>query len=148
MSRNKAQNIVQTIYANELEGTRPSFKEGKEGAIAYYADFVDFVSRIAPADHKLKATHLLDVGCGSGWSSFAFVQAGYKATGVDLNMAIIEPPPTKGLTFLQASVTDLQFTDRSFDIVAAYQCIEHVPDPEAALKEMIRVCKPGGIICI
>ena len=149
MSKDEARIVLaQATYASELEGTRPTFEGNKYDALAYYEDFVGFVSRVAPAAREGAKTRLLDVGCGNGWSSFAFVQAGYRATGVDLNAAAFEPPATEGLALLEASATDLPFQDRSFDVVATYQCIEHVPDPDAALKEIVRVCEPGGIVCV
>ncbi|MEH2160649.1 MAG: class I SAM-dependent methyltransferase [Nostoc sp.] len=38
--------------------------------------------------------------------------------------------------------------DASFDVVASHQAIEHIPDPQKAIMEMIRVLKPGGNLCI
>lgn len=42
----------------------------------------------------------------------------------------------------------LPFEDGAFDAVASYQRLEHIPVPGAALLEMLRVCKPGGVVCI
>lgn len=41
---------------------------------------------------------------------------------------------------------DLPFDTNSFDVVHAHQVLQHVPDPIAALVEMRRVCRPGGIV--
>jgi SAM-dependent methyltransferase len=140
---------VQEMYARTPEGTRPAFQEDKSKALGYYRDFVDFVRSVASVDaFENRKPHILDVGCGCGWSSYAFALAGYRATGIDLNAAAFEPPATPDLTLQEASATDLPFADDTFDIVATYQCIEHVPDPEAALREMARVCRPGGFVCI
>ena len=49
---------------------------------------------------------------------------------------------------IQASVTELPFEDQSFDLVCAFDVIEHVADDSLALKEMVRVCKPGGHILV
>jgi SAM-dependent methyltransferase len=101
-----------------------------------------------PAAGEAERKSLLDVGCGCGWSSYSFAQAGYATTGVDLNPEAFEPPVTDNLILREGSAIALPFDDESFDIVASYQCLEHIPDPEAALKEMIRVCRRGGVICI
>lgn len=46
----------------------------------------------------------------------------------------------------QADVTSLPYEDRSFDIVMAAHVLEHLPDPQRALSEMVRVLKPGGMV--
>ncbi len=43
-------------------------------------------------------------------------------------------------------VHDLDLTDDSFDVVHAHQVLQHVSDPVLALREMVRVCRPGGIV--
>ncbi len=128
---NEVENAVQEMYATTPEGTRAAFHGEKDRAVAYYQDYIAFVRHVAPpALHPDGKPRLLDIGCG--WSSYAFVEAGYHATGIDLNAGAFEPPPTPELMLLEASATDLPFPDDSFDVVAAYQCIEHVPDPERA----------------
>jgi SAM-dependent methyltransferase len=147
MSESNIQDVVQEMYQNTHTGMRAKFEGDAERALSYYKDFITFVSTVSPVQ-KEEETHLLDVGCGCGWSSLGFVQTGYKTTGIDLNAEAFEPSSVEGLTLLEASALDLPFPNASFDVVASYQCIEHVPKPQTALKEMIRVCKSGGIICI
>ena len=45
-----------------------------------------------------------------------------------------------------ADLYALDFADDTFDIVHAHQVLQHVPDPVGALREMRRVCKPGGVV--
>jgi SAM-dependent methyltransferase len=59
-----------------------------------------------------------------------------------------EPPASERLRLLKASATSLPFKDQSFDIVAAYQVLEHISEPKQALAEMLRVLKPGGMLCV
>ena len=51
-----------------------------------------------------------------------------------------------GLTFEVADLFALPFADGSFDVVHAHQVLQHVADPVAALVEMRRVCRPGGLV--
>ena len=139
--------VVQKQYQSIPTGTRPEFAGDTEKAASYYKDFVTFVTTVSPVQ-KTEEVCLLDVGCGCGWSSFEFARSGYKTTGIDLNVKAFEPLQTEGLTLLESSALDLPFPNDSFDIVASYQCIEHIPQPQTALLEMVRVCKPGGVICI
>ncbi len=147
MSLITPQSTIQEIYQSDSTGTRASFSGDSSRAISYYKEFVDFISKVYPVQVS-KEVRLLDVGCGCGWSSFSLSQVGYVTTGIDLNADAFEPPHTKNLTFLKSSALHLPFAESSFDIVASYQCVEHLPDPDVALREMIRVCKKGGIICI
>ena len=52
-------------------------------------------------------------------------------------------PPS---TFEVGDLFDLRFDDGTFDVVHAHQVLQHVGDPVAALVEMRRVCRPGGIV--
>lgn len=107
-----------------------------------YRRYIEFVRTFAPTGR------ILDVGCGSGWSTYWFASKGYLATGVDLSSGAFEPPQIDHLRFVEGSATDLPFAPGTFEVVASYQCLEHVPDPRKALQEMIRVARPGGVVCI
>lgn len=49
---------------------------------------------------------------------------------------------------IQGSITELPFTNNSYDLVCAFDVIEHVEDDAKAVAEMMRVCKPGGYIAV
>jgi SAM-dependent methyltransferase len=134
----------QDLYRTQ-PGTRTQFGGAEAAATAYYDDFLSFVRAVAPAG---AATELLDVGCGCGWSSFRFAGAGYRTTGIDLNAAAFEPPATPNLTLREASALQLPFANAAFDVVVSYQCLEHLPETEAALFSLLRVLRPNGVIAI
>jgi SAM-dependent methyltransferase len=48
--------------------------------------------------------------------------------------------------FVVGDVLALDYPDGSFDVVHAHQVLQHVGDPVAALREMRRVCRPGGVV--
>lgn len=110
----------------------------------YYSNYINFVVNSTPR-HRGR---LLDVGCGNGWSSYLFAKCGYEVTGVELNPGAFEPPPLSNLTLQRSNAMELPFSDGSFDVVASYQMLEHIPHPKAALLEMLRVAKSGGTISI
>jgi SAM-dependent methyltransferase len=116
----------------------------EESARAYYAEYVQFVLRRVDRP----GGRLLDVGCGGGWSSYLFARLSFDVTGMDLNPASVEAPPAANLRFAQGDARALPFDDGAFDVVASYQALEHVPDPQAALGEMLRVLRPGGLVCV
>ncbi len=98
---------------------------------------------------------LLDVGCGPGTITVDFASrlgpAAVTATEVDeqtlaIAQAEAQRQGVEGITFGVADVHALPFDDDSFDIVHAHQVLQHVGDPVQALREMRRVCTPGGVI--
>ena len=50
------------------------------------------------------------------------------------------------IVFATSDVHALDFPDDTFDVVHAHQVLQHVADPVQALREMRRVCKPGGVV--
>ncbi|MFD7947064.1 methyltransferase domain-containing protein [Streptomyces sp. NPDC059744] len=98
---------------------------------------------------------VLDVGCGPGTitADLAALVAPGRVTAVDTTVEILdqaaEVAAERGLDnieFTTADVHELDFPDDSFDVVHAHQVLQHVGDPVQALREMRRVCRPGGIV--
>lgn len=98
---------------------------------------------------------VLDVGCGPGTitADLAELVAPGRVTAVDAAEDVLrqarETAVERGLDsvrFAVADVHDLDFPDDSFDVVHAHQVLQHVGDPVQALREMRRVCRPGGIV--
>ncbi len=52
------------------------------------------------------------------------------------------------MDIINASVTELPFVDESFDLVCAFDVVEHIADDHKAVSEMQRVCKKGGVLCV
>jgi len=97
---------------------------------------------------------LLDVGCGPGTLTVDLarhVEPG-RVIGIDSAGSIVDqatvdcPRDVTNVEFRAGNVYDLGFGDETFDIVHAHQVLQHVDDPVAALREMWRVCRPGGIV--
>ncbi|RPK55676.1 Demethylmenaquinone methyltransferase [Streptomyces sp. ADI96-02] len=98
---------------------------------------------------------VLDVGCGPGTitADLAALVAPGRVTAVDAAAGILEQARAvsagRGLDNVRFAVADvhaLDFPDDSFDVVHAHQVLQHVGDPVRALREMRRVCRPGGIV--
>jgi SAM-dependent methyltransferase len=102
--------------------------------------------------HLAPGLAVLDVGCGPGTitADLARLVAPGRVTAVDIaEAALDEARRTAGIDNVEFAVADvhaLDFPDGSFDVVHAHQVLQHVGDPVAALREMRRVCRPGGIV--
>jgi len=111
-----------------------------------FQEYVSFVGR-----YIQKGELILDVGCGSGLSSFMLRNKGCRTVGIDISPLAIRRAKKRGqvdLKYLVCDVLNLPFKDNQFDIVANYLFIEHLPDVDTALGEMVRVTKTGGKIII
>ncbi|MGW1071753.1 bifunctional 2-polyprenyl-6-hydroxyphenol methylase/3-demethylubiquinol 3-O-methyltransferase UbiG [Streptomyces sp. NPDC002537] len=101
-----------------------------------------------PAPRNEQAS-LLDVACGGGLFGPHLSGKGYRLVGVDLSAMSLREALRHGFDeVVQADITDLPFEDESFDVVTAGQCLEHVPDPFAVVKELCRVLRPGGTLVV
>lgn len=89
---------------------------------------------------------VLDVGCGTG-AVMRFLQArGYETQGVDMSTTALQYCRQKGLRVSYGLADAMQFPDASFDVVFALDVLEHLDDAGAAVREIKRVLKPGGLL--
>lgn len=105
--------------------------------------------------HLAPGLAVLDVGCGPGTITVDLAQrvAPGRVLGIDAASDAIDAAGAAareaGLANLEVRVDDvygLDLPDASFDVVHAHQVLQHLADPVAALREMRRVCTPGGVV--
>lgn len=126
--------------------------------------FFGFTMRNTADEERLKQRLLdvsagdavLDVACGPGNTTRSFVDrvgpAGL-AVGVDssatmLARAVADSPAEAPVGYVRADGADLPFGDGTFDAVSCYGALYLMDDPFGALREMLRVLKPGGRIAV
>jgi len=92
---------------------------------------------------------LLDTGSGTGFNLVALSRLG-SAVGVDLSPEAIRFCRERGVRAVRGSVLQLPFEDAAFDAVTSFDVIYHdwVPDDQAAVAEMARVLRPGGVLLV
>lgn len=102
--------------------------------------------RIAPGQR------VLDVACGTGVVTLTAAHAGAHAIGLDLTPELLEVARENArvaglaIEFHEGDVEDLPFPSESFDVVLSQYGHMFAPRAEVAVREMLRVLKPGGTI--
>ena len=103
-----------------------------------------------------RPVRLLDCGCGTGFFTRQYARLpGVTAVGLDMDETLLSAArglaEKEGLAveFVQGDITELPYPDGSFDVVVSDILLEIFPDKTAPVKELVRVCHPGGkVLCM
>jgi ubiquinone/menaquinone biosynthesis C-methylase UbiE len=99
--------------------------------------------------NKALGKSCLEVGCGTGKISGAIADLVGTLTVSDISEKLAREVGDRiSVSWMQQDACALSIPDNSFDVVISSECIEHVPDPVKALREMVRVLKPGGFLVV
>lgn len=131
---------------------RSTWMAGDFGQIAKmnqpWAD--EFVARL-----NLKpGMKVLDIGCGTGNQSMAAARTGASVTGVDIAPNLLAQARERAreenlaIDFQEGDAEQLAQGDGEFDVVLSMFGAMFAPRPELVASEMLRVCKPGGLIAM
>lgn len=93
--------------------------------------------------------NVLDVGCGRAYGTELMSSYASFITGLDYDQATVDDNTMRlkalnNIRFVRATIPPLPFEDNTFDVITAFQFIEHIADRKEFLKECLRVLKPGG----
>ena len=94
---------------------------------------------------------VVDLGCGSGWTSDFYAKAGHNVTGIDISKPAITAAigffKRDNLSFLCCDFDKMPFKDE-FDVAIFNDSLHHTDDEKETLKSVYKILKPGGIIII
>jgi SAM-dependent methyltransferase len=108
----------------------------------------EHLARYAFASRLSRNRRVLDAGCGAGYGAAELSYPANSVTAIDLSEDAVtyarDQYPRRNLNCLVASCTALPIADASFDLVVAFEVIEHLTDWRQLLAEAKRVLAPGG----
>jgi SAM-dependent methyltransferase len=139
------------MSAEEAEAFKVFEAEGWSAQAGTYGDLTGAItSRLA--ESLLDAAgvrsnwRVLDVATGPGYVAERAAARGARAVGIDLAEGMLELARERvgGVELLRADAEELPFDDASFDAVVGGFVINHLPHPERALAEAVRVLVSGG----
>ena len=109
-----------------------------------------------------RRTRFIDVGAGGGRHSFEALRRGAEVTAFDLDEVELksvadmfaameeagEVPPGGSGRVQPGNVLEMPYEDGHFDVVLASEILEHVPEDDAAIAELVRILAPGGTLAV
>jgi SAM-dependent methyltransferase len=110
----------------------------------------EHVARYAFAARLACEKRALDLGCGTGYGTAQLADTAAAAVGIDVAPEAIAYALSNysAARFLQCSAAAVPFPAASFDVVTAFEVIEHLPDWRALLVEARRVLRANGILIV
>jgi len=148
---------------NDLAGMKDRVKRGYEGEYSDHVNSYDELGfHLQDRSARIQLEHLsfdnmsvLDVGCGTGALGYVAVELGAKSVVCgDISYLMLDAVAAKDkdaevkLTNCQLDAGGLPFANDSFDSVISGMTFGTLPDQEFVVYEMIRVTKPGGLVCV
>jgi SAM-dependent methyltransferase len=95
------------------------------------------------------AASVLDAGCGSGRTLRELSDYGSEVVGIELDAEAAEVARSRGHGEVRVGrLEQLPYDDDRFDLVTCLDVVEHTPDDRVAMRELRRVCKPGGWLLV
>lgn len=108
----------------------------------------EHVARYHFARRLARGRRVLDLACGAGYGGATLAEAAAHVTGMDVSADAIayarEHYDAGNLTFLEGDATRVDLPDASFDLITAFELIEHLDDWRALLNEARRLLAHGG----
>jgi ubiquinone/menaquinone biosynthesis C-methylase UbiE len=112
----------------------------------------EHVARYAFASRFAEGKRVLDAGCGAGYGSAELAQSALQVTALDIAPDAVKYAgatyPIPNLHFLVSSCVATPLRPNSFELVVAFEVIEHVEDYRAFLNECARVVTPQGLFIV
>jgi SAM-dependent methyltransferase len=118
--------------------------ETEPGIVALHLKRYEFARSFA------ERRDVLDAGCGVGYGTAYLAERARRAVGIDLSADAVGYARRRyarhNVRYELGDLLSLPFADASFDVVCAFETVEHLPEPERFIAEAARVLRPAGVL--
>jgi SAM-dependent methyltransferase len=90
----------------------------------------------------------VEIGAAGGGNSLVLAEHGWQTLATEFNPAGVEIARERGLEAVQADARDLPLPDADFDLLVAFDVLEHIEEDDRVAGEIFRVLRPGGTALI
>lgn len=143
MEKQKHNEIIKAQFSKQAAGYT---------SVKAHAESLDTLIEMA---HVSQKDHVLDLACGSGIVSCAFAKHAGHVTGIDITAEMLEQARKlqaqnrlTNMDWILGDIDPLKFNNNQFSIVLSRFSFHHFLAYEKVFEEMIRVCKPGGMVMV
>jgi len=161
----EANNLLSAFTGSirDYKGMKERVRQGYEGGYSDHIHHYDELgyhlqiksARIQLEEIRLDDMQVLDIGCGTGaLTQIAFEKGAKEVVCGDISSLMLKEAKRKettksvDFTFCQLDAEGLPYKDGSFDAVLSGMTFGTLPNQKLAIAEMVRVAKPGGLVCI
>ena len=113
------------------------------------------INRLVAAGRLTGKERVLDIATGPGYIAEAFARAAQEVIGVDVTEAMLaiatertQQHGVSNISFRIGDAANLPFENEEFDLVVCRLALHHMQNPGRAVREMARVCRPGGRVLV
>lgn len=146
--------IKQSVLGMYLAHPYPQWScEERQGRLAFEVCRYKFLG----LDEAMPGARFLEVGCGTGMRSMLvaqhygvreFVGFDHSRASLDVARRVAAEDGYHRFTPVEGDLFNIPFPDASFDVVVSWGVLHHTHDPFAGLREMARLCRPGGFVAL
>ncbi|MBN1436786.1 MAG: class I SAM-dependent methyltransferase [Sedimentisphaerales bacterium] len=138
---------VNEAYLEDSTASEEQWRRHDQAKSVVFRRALDELTRLSDANGENGSRgQLLDVGCGSGHFLQEAQARGFEVMGIEPARAATQYARSKGLHVEQGDLYAVQMGERKFDVITAWDVIEHVPDPMGMLQRCADWLKQDGIM--
>lgn len=148
----KSHTLTDRGYLTQVQYLTDANLVARQSIYAYQRPRIDLVETVLDLAALTGAETVADVGCGNGMYLAGLARRGHRGRvlGLDLSVGMLQAASGRapGAALVNADAARLPLADGQADVTLAMHMLYHVPDKQAAARELRRITRPGGTVLV
>jgi SAM-dependent methyltransferase len=120
--------------------------------LTYCSNYLRYCSILSHLDSRKKSPantpiKIIDIGCGRGHLLKILQQKGFDCYGIE-RANFPKSDEAENIHIYRQKIEDVGFSENFFDVVLIWHVLEHADDPVSAIREAVRILRPGGLLAL